>query len=60
MFPVPYITKMKTIYSRHQIPLQLVHASTVYKSQEQYSRPREVYSPMSGGYKIKGCFAVCP
>jgi ATP-dependent exoDNAse (exonuclease V) alpha subunit len=52
---LPSITKLKKIYTRHQLPLQLAHASTVHKFQGQTAKhPLILYPPDIGEYTSRG------
>ena len=52
---LPSISKIKKIYTRHQLPLQLAHASTVHKFQGQTAKhPLILYPPNSNEYTSRG------
>ena len=58
---LPSITKLKKIYTQHQIPLQWAHASTVHKFQGQTAKhPLILYRPDIGEYTSRGLEYIYP
>lgn len=52
---LPSVSKIKKIYTRHQLPLQLAHASTVHKFQGVTAKhPLILYPPNSNEYTSRG------
>lgn len=52
---LPSVSKIQKIYTRHQLPLQLAHASTVHKFQGKTAKhPLILYPPDPNEYSSRG------